>query len=276
MKSYKEYYQECVGNYTKLNIPPILNPWTFGLEYNGELTGVRKPNQYMEWIDMVNADIDDRIAKGQTIVDAEGIAVKIKDAVNLKGANFLAEFFTSELRDSLYESHCFVDHVHPYYLQKVDVEENSSWMWHYDNTAPGQLKLMIYLNDTTKENGAMCILKDKRTETWDAPLIESSRVDPKTVERPVYPKTRVPKQKIENMLASGNYEEHYCEGPKGTFIIFNPNIYHKGTIPTVEPGRRCIIFMFRPYHAELTHHFGPQLTKGWEGRQNAKGYKYEI
>lgn len=269
--SYLEYLDLCRWNRNGKRGEGPFDVDTFTLDIDGEKTGIKPPENYQELLDKINKSISRRMKRGETQVGVNGIAVLINDSVTINGVQELGEHFAKEVGEKLYGSEVSVAHVHPYQLQAVDEEDQASWLWHYDNCAPGMIKLMVYLNDTDANNGGMCILKNAEGHI---PMIESGRLSPEKMIRHVYPRTRFPQHKIDQYKAEG-YEEYFCSGPSGTFLTFNTNIYHKGTVAKQEPGRRCIIYLFRPYHENLDKHIGKDITYGWECPINCKGYSFD-
>lgn len=101
--------------------------------------------------------------------------------------------------------------------------------WHRDS-AYGQLKVMVYLNDVTEKNGAFQIINDSRvfclTNKYDSLLNKTSilRVDGDT---------------------ALEYDANTITGQAGTTLAFNPENIHRGS-PCKEGSRRAATFYFFP------------------------------
>jgi hypothetical protein len=84
-----------------------------------------------------------------------------------------------------------------------------SLCWHKDGGFPvNSYKTIIYLNDTTKDTGAICVNK-QRVIDYD--------------------------EKYENSIKAFNslqdIESEYIEGPAGTAVVFSSNLIHRINIP---------------------------------------------
>ena len=264
-ETYKEYIKRCQTHDTGIDVTE------FTLDVNGEKVGIELPPRYAETIDSIARAVGRKIKNGETEDDAKGAVSKVMGAFDIKAIYNLGEHFAKELSEKVYGGECFVNHIQPY-RNNIAKEETASWLWHYDNVAPGALKILIYLTDTTEKTGAFLVLKNDKDEY---PLVESSKISPKEAHQPKWAKSRVPGKVIARYKKEG-YKEHYIEGPKGTFILFNNNIVHKATLPVEEPVRHCIIYNFRPYHNKLDVHLDKSITWDWRCRVNSKTYDFDI
>lgn len=124
-------------------------------------------------------------------------------------------------------------YVQPYWINPMrygaspERTPDSSFGYHLDDNPRELLKIFIYLNDTYKSNGAFRTFDYEVSKSLFKKGFISST-----------PELRVSSQKlIEKQLESEKL--HVLEGPKGTILIFDNNVVHKGTIP--EQGYRDVI-----------------------------------
>lgn len=265
-ETYFEYIERCRNFDTGFDVT------NFTLDVNGKNIGVELPENYTELIDKISSSVDDKLEKGETNSDARGIATKITGAFDIEGLEELGEHFVKELSHKLYGGECLINHVHPYRNNIVDHDGVSSWIWHYDDVAPGIVKILVYLTDTTRNTGAFLALRNKSGEY---PFVKSSKISQWESAKSKWPKSRIPEKKME-WFRNRNCEDHYVEGPKGTFILFNNNIIHRATIPTQKPERCCLIYQFRPYHKKMERHIGKDITWDWKSHVNSKTYSYDF
>jgi hypothetical protein len=263
-ETYREYVERCREFNTGFDVN------TFTLDVNGKSVGVDLPKNYDALISKISNSVGRRIKEGVTEDDARGNVTKVLNALTLAGVEELGEHFANELSKKLYGGPCFVNHVHPY-RNNITKEEAASWIWHYDDVAPGIIKILVYLTDTTKDTGAFLVLRNEKGEYIN---IEPSKISPNKAGKPKWAKSRVPGKVIRAYKEEG-YKDYYIEGPKGTFILFNNNILHKATIPKKEPLRHCIIYNFRPYYKELDKKIGKDITWDWKCSINSKTYHYD-
>jgi len=265
--SYKDYVEKTRTK--KLNVD--VNK--FALDINGKKLGIELPSNYDELISNISNIVNDKIKNEEIIKEDHKFAYKLTGMLDVDEVLELGEHFSKELSNKLYGSEVFVQHLHVYQNKITDSSESSSWLWHYDNCAPGQIKLMIYLTPTTKETGAFRVLKSAKEDS--ALLIESSRISPTETRSPNFPGSRLSPEVIQDLKNQG-YEEYYIEGEPGTFVVFSQNTPHKATIPTEKPERICMIYNFRPYHIPLNTHISKNLTNDWSFTGDVKGYQYDI
>lgn len=265
-ETYKEYIERCRNFNTGFDVT------NFTLDINGQKVGIELPERYLDMVDVISKAVNRKLKKGELEIDARGNVSKVLNALELKGVIALGEHFAKELSEKLYGGECFISHIHPYKNNMSDRGEAASWIWHYDNVAPGLIKILIYLTDTTKNTGAFLTLKNKDDEY---PLIEPSKVSPTEGGNPKWAGSRIPEKVIQQYKRRG-YKPFYVEGPKGTFILFNNNIVHKATIPTEEPERLCLIYHFRPYHTKMESHINDNITWDWKSKINSKTYDFDM
>lgn len=105
-------------------------------------------------------------------------------------------------------------------------DSSSSFGWHYDEDPPALKKVFIYLDDTTRSNGAFrCFSKSASRLLFRRGFISNSQ------------SLRARSQAlIDSSVIS---RSRFIEGKKGMAFIFDNNIIHRGTHP--ESGYRTVI-----------------------------------
>ncbi len=132
--------------------------------------------------------------------------------------------------DMYFKSHfqCFlinIDHMEAGFSPKAE----SSSSYHLDDNPRQLMKVFFYLNDTYEQNAAFRAFNYETTKA----LIRKGFIS-------LTPELRVSSQKfITPSLEKENLR--LMEGPKGTALIFDNNIIHKGTPPKV--GYRNVIIV---------------------------------
>lgn len=243
----------------------------FTMDVNGEKLNFDLPANYNDLVKGIKEDFLNRVEIGDIKVDSSGILTKINNPLESESVVKLGDYFAGQLSDKLYGSECFVTYVHPY-INNIIERENASWLWHYDDVAPGLIKILVYLTPTTKDTGAFLVLKNEEDKHI---LMTPSSISP-TQRRPVsFSKTRIKPKDIQKYKSEG-YKEYFVEGDEGTFIVFNNNILHKATIPKKEPRRMCIIYHFRPFYKKLPKRIDPNITGDWRGNSHIKSKNYEY
>ena len=157
-----------------------------------------------------------------------------------------------QVEERFFGSYCKFEFIHCY-RNNPEATHESSWVWHYDDCPREFMKIGLYLNYTTENNGCMQII----TSDNGPKEIESYRTwpgAPKGNPPPVYAKSRIPEQEIKRFLSDG-YEIKSIMGPRGTNFFFTPNIPHRATVPQSETEpREAIIFFVRPSLRKIQNH----------------------
>ena len=247
MKTYREHYEKCKQNY-----PSDCSIYDLTYKLNDVVFNQKNFN-------IMRKKIKHRLNYRLGCVEQQWSVYlnEIKDIEEL--GLFLDEVIPQIEKQT---AGCFLkaEHVH-IYENKKKVSEESSWAWHYDDCPAEFIKFAIYLNDVTKDNGAMQIIPE---------VIESYRTSPNSVKGyppPVFPKSRIPKE----YLKDKSYET--IVGPTGTNFIFTPNIIHRGTVPSDKTTNRIALFVFlRPSLKKIDNYL--KTTSCYLPKINVK--KYEL
>lgn len=118
-------------------------------------------------------------------------------------------------------------------------DPSSAFGFHLDDNPKQLLKIFIYLNDTHERNGAFRAFDYSETQN----LIRKGFIS-------CSPELRVRSQKL---IDQKTIEEKLkvLEGKKGTVLIFDNNLIHKGTLP-IEGYRDTICVEIYPSHKEIS------------------------
>jgi hypothetical protein len=128
--------------------------------------------------------------------------------------------------ESILQSHFQTYWIMVYKTRPGESTGDSSFAWHQDADPRPLHKVFIYLNDVTKENGALRTFDRQFSQSlFNRGFISNA------------PERRIKSQKLitEDVAALS----HWIEGPAGTVSIFDNNLIHRGTFP--EKGYRTVI-----------------------------------
>jgi hypothetical protein len=134
-----------------------------------------------------------------------------------------------------------------------DLDNGSTWQWHYDSYASECHKVIIYLTDVTEKTAPFVYLVDAEgnpvimdTHTkWVSPDDSKRRDALLGPETNPWNSTRIPSDWVEEKKKNHGYKEVSVTGKKGSFIFFTPNIVHKATVAK-ENYRQVISFTIKP------------------------------
>lgn len=105
-------------------------------------------------------------------------------------------------------------------------DEGSSFAWHYDEDPPALKKIFIYLDDTTRDNGAFRYFPRKLSRRLVRKGFISNTLD-----------LRIKSQALIDADALG--DALWEEGKAGHGFIFDNNVVHTGTYPSL--GYRTVV-----------------------------------
>jgi hypothetical protein len=112
------------------------------------------------------------------------------------------------------------------------------------------MKVMIYLTDVDETSAPLEYIRARDTARplYGAPLA------------PTHGSSRIPADQVE--LADG-FEKHAVVGPRGTVIIFDDNIVHRGTLAQTA-HRDVVVLQVRPASVRAE----PRISPSWTGSFN--------
>jgi hypothetical protein len=190
-----------------------------------------------------------RTAQIDEVVRREVITVQLRDALSLDGLRDVSDPIVEFLERHIYGSFLIVDKAYVYRSPICDGVARASWVWHYDNHPPEMLKAMVYLTDVTEGTAPLEYLHDTRR---DAPVLGAPLA-------PLNLNSRVPTAVIERHLSAG-CEARPVTGPRGTIVIFDDNIIHRGTLAQTA-HRDVLVLQVRPSLAAAR----PRIDRRWTG-----------
>lgn len=190
-----------------------------------------------------------RTAEIEEVRRREVITVQLRDALALDGLREVSEPIVDFLERRVYGSFLIVDKAYVYRSPVCEAAARASWIWHYDNHPPEMLKVMVYLTDVTEGTAPLEYLHDRRS---DRPLMGAPL-------SPLHLNSRVPDATIERHIASG-CEPRLVTGPRGTIVVFDDNIIHRGTL--AQTGHRdVLVLQVRPSLTPAQ----PRIDRRWTG-----------
>jgi hypothetical protein len=177
------------------------------------------------------------------------ITMQLLDPFALDGLPDLCEPLLEQLERRLYGSYALVDKVYVYRSPISRQEPQASWRWHFDNHPREMLKVMVYLTDVSEGSAPFVYLRERSTGRFmmGSPLT------------PLFGNSRVPNEQIAHHLANG-WDDHPVTGPRGTILIFDDNVVHRGTLAQ-SSHRDVLVFQIRP----STFKASPRIDRRWTG-----------
>jgi len=183
------------------------------------------------------------------VINREVITIQLLDPLSLDGLPDLCEPLLDEIERTHYASFTLVDKVYVYRSPISEQTPRASWLWHYDNHPREMIKVMIYLTDVDEGTAPFEFLRERGSQrpAVGAPLA------------PLHWHSRVPPDQVDRYLAGG-YETHLATGPRGTVVVFDDNVIHRGTL--AQTGHRdVLVLQLRP----ATFRARPRIDPRWTG-----------
>jgi glycosyltransferase involved in cell wall biosynthesis len=183
------------------------------------------------------------------------ITIELIDPFSIDGLRELCDPLLVELERSVYGSYTIADKVYVYRTMVSGAGPQKSWLWHFDNHPREMLKVMIYLSDVGDGNAPFEFIRRRST---GAPLYGSPIA-------PTFGTNRLSEAEIARRLESG-WERCRMTGPRGTTILFDDNVVHRGTI--ARTGHRdVVVFQVRPVPFPVANHIDARWTGTFGHRQ---------
>lgn len=184
------------------------------------------------------------------LAKGEVITLQLLDPFAIDGLHDLCEPILRELERTLYGSFVIADKVYIYRNLVSDQRPRTSWRWHFDNHPREILKVMVYLTDVAHDTAPFQYLRERSSGAplAGAPLAPMSGGD-----------SRVPDEDVDRRLA-GNWTCHSVTGARGTIVVFDNNIVHRGTMAKAA-HRDVVVFQVRP----ATFHAARPIDAQWTG-----------
>lgn len=182
------------------------------------------------------------------VVNGDVIVIKLRDPFAIDGLHEVCEPLLTELERTVYGSPVIADKVYVYRSPVSREGPRASWLWHFDNHPREMLKVMVYLTDVGEDTAPFEYLRHT----------SSGRPQLGKPLSPLHGDSRVPVAEIERDLANGWHRE-LVTGPRGTVLVFDNNVVHRGTIAR-SAHRDVLIFQVRPALFAASPHIDPRWT----------------
>ncbi len=161
--------------------------------------------------------------------------IRLSDTSDIPSIVKIANILIPQIEDLLYHAPVIVEKATVYRHMPSVLEEYASILWHADNHFREVTKIMIYINDVTEKQAPFEYLRHSKTH-------ETIYVSPSMPQK--YPSGRIPKEVIDTYMKQG-YESYKVTGKKGTTMIFDDKIIHKGNYAQ-EGMRDVLVLQLRP------------------------------
>ena len=226
------------------------------------------PNEYLQLVDRIAENVQPRLSRSAdcsffpdlpqgpvpnrtedipAVKNGDVIMIRLKNPLEVDGLEDLCAPIMREIERKIYGAHVLVEKVYLYRNPVSRQTRRVSWLWHFDNHPYEVLKVMIYLTDVDSRNAPFEYLGKARKAVPGSPIA------------PLYGHSRISDQKIARYFARG-FESHEVTGPKGTMILFDNDVIHRGNL-ALQTHRDVLIFQIRPIAERLV----PYIDKRWTG-----------
>ncbi len=260
----------------KKGIPHAIHLGVVGISGN-EKSGIILPPNYLQIVEefyqdakqrfaqtkncrlrSASDDVNKKIALGnlpEKLDDVEEIqkglisTVRLAYTLDLKNLQEICNILLPQVEENIYHSPIIVEKVTVYRHLTSALPEYASILWHADNHFEEVTKIMIYLSDVGEKQAPFEYLRHKET----GGVIHIQPAMPQK-----YPSGRIPKEVIDNALQNG-YESYKVLGPKGTTMIFDDKIIHKGNYAK-EGYRDVLVLQLRPVAKAYPRYLDPAWT----------------
>ena len=261
MKTYSDFYQQCIKEHTSLNERSGLYDFKYAVQNPHEDGFLKLSKEYYKNIDIISEHIKSTITnkesqiKTSSSIEKEPI-IRYKNVWSIPKLEEVCQEILPQIESNIFKSYVYLYGLYTYRNQPCEEEPRASWLWHYDNHPKEVLKMMIYLTDTHEDTGCFEILTDKSGEAIKK---ETLRIDHKSWQSN---HSRVVGKELEDYMKAGSKIKKIT-GNKGTICLFDNNIIHRAS--TAKRGYRdAIVLMFRPWNKKIR----PYISKDYTGSNN--------
>ena len=234
MKTYEDFHIECIekhGFYAPM--PPDIDLFR-DLEFSKE---------YFKNIQSLKNKVEDMFTKQ---VDVErsphGLSEEVVDTLALREVGDIYREMYQQNMEKVFFCHHTTNRVQIVRSFPTTAEKDSSWLWHYDDNAPSQYKMFIYLTDVSDECAPFTYLANMKNKPIK---VRTSKVSPTQEGKKEYHRSRLPEAELDKLLSEGASEKRIT-GFSGECFVFDPNIVHKATKPSEEKYRIALIYHMHP------------------------------
>lgn len=269
MKTWREYYEECKAAYGESDVD--IKDLTIKINDTESQPIFNFDDRYKSTIKTLHDKVETSLTNPANY-SMKNVAMGINDIFQFEDelATIVDDYLVPELESKVFGSYVTCDNIKIYKTPTVNANEASSWLWHLDNNPVEQIKVMIYLNDTYQATGAfryladtdqpaVCTLPSRRDYThWFDGNVAVENMEARGTK---WNGTRLSNDLINKWISEG-CQIVDVEGPAGTAILFDNNIIHKGTIPTM--GHRiAMTIQFKPIDIPSPKFSREYCGNGW-------------
>ena len=240
MKTYKEHYEKSrkVSNIKSPTLPKYNSPYEVSIDT--ELLNLN--DEYHRLVKIIAEKIKYKLDNEPSAIHEARFTLYVNKWRDIPEIEELANLILPQIEQNVFHSKLKVEFVLPYRNKITDLEPCASWVWHYDDCTPEFLKLAIYLNETTEDNGCFQYVRGSP----HVPVIPSYRDRPGPPRKQTFPGSRVPQHYVDGIISKGGKADSLL-GPRGTYALFTPNIIHRATKPLPSStAREALFFFIRP------------------------------
>ena len=278
LREYSAYYREAThafaaaGGSTELAVASVREVGVRDLHPDATGDMIQLPPSYPHLVDRIARDADRRFGETSAcrffptqppgplpersqdvpaLARGEIITMQLLNPFDLDGVAELSASIMEELERKIYGAYAIVDKLYVYRSPVSRQTTRSSWIWHYDNHPHEVLKLMIYLTNVTADTAPFEYLRGRNGRpVYGSPLA------------PTYGNSRIPEARIATHLRRG-CESRFVTGPRGTIVLFDENVIHRGTLALAAP-RDVVVFQVRPVPFAARPYIDPRWTGSFQ------------
>jgi len=239
--TYEEHYIKCQKTFLS-NKSEINNP-VFSLSV--EKNCLVRPLKYDSMISSLRVKAQNSFEQTESKqIKKTNFAINHVKPLCFPEVSQIIEGFYDEISNKIFNCNFTTNRISLYKSIYSDssVVENT-WRWHWDNNPRPHIKLFIYLTDVDEGTAPFSYLKNVSGE---AIKMESSKISPKKQQAPKYKDSRIPDDFLEQKRKKEGFFIENVYGKAGTFIVFDPNIIHRATVPFIDQSRIALVYHMHP------------------------------
>jgi len=243
---YGLYHMICRYNYRRLNGPLVTGPMVGELK-ESPFVVIPPGDKVHQALDAIPKDLLKKLDDPSNKTKLGYVINHLFSQEEFQNVRALITPWIDAVLKQIFKSYYIVSNAYIYRSVQSNLPPRSSFLWHFDDHPECHLKLLFYLTDTYKSNGAI------QVHSW-----QSAR----NLKRRGFLDRRNVSPKIQEDL---NDEERYTviEGKRGTSFIFAANTIHRGVIP--EQGHRDVIaFELLPSPNPSLQYLCPGVFEYWQ------------
>ena len=256
--TYHDYYQQCVMEWRNDPFNKVSN----NLFKEGIVTYF--PNN--PEIKKLSLEIRD-IVNMQNLESSQAPVSFFKGVMSLQQPRTLMDIIVNYSQENIFSSYIAVSDasIVKHIPNQIGKENNkSSFLWHYDYAAYGQLKAMVLLTDVKEGDGEFEWINSTLS---NKPIYIESRFSPELPINPII--HRLPEEAINRSISNGKLDLKKFTGKAGDVLLFDPNIAHRATRCFSPNPRLILAFTMRPVKNKKDRY---NETREYDTTNNVKHY----